>query len=102
MPPAPEGEEIVFDYATLRLTLRRHPLALLRPALARRGFMPAEELWEQRDGDVRNLIAGHLEDLTPLFGAHRRRERPPGIPLTWPAAGQFLRDVFVRSLPLGR
>jgi len=50
LPPAPEGEEIVFDYATLGLTLRRHPLALLRPSLARRGFITAQELWDQRDG----------------------------------------------------
>ncbi|MEX1167808.1 MAG: error-prone DNA polymerase, partial [Hydrogenophaga sp.] len=28
---APEGEAIVWDYASLGLTLRRHPLALLRP-----------------------------------------------------------------------
>ena len=32
---ASEGEEIVFDYASLGLTLRRHPLALLRPRLER-------------------------------------------------------------------
>ncbi|MEP6874814.1 MAG: hypothetical protein ABI887_10650 [Burkholderiales bacterium] len=31
LPPAPEGEEILFDYEALRLTLRRHPPALLRP-----------------------------------------------------------------------
>ncbi len=133
LPAAPEGEEIVFDYATLGLTLRRHPLALLRPLLAKRGFMPAEELWKERDGrqvhycgivtvrqqpstangtiflsledesgtvqviawkslreeqrvvllnakllavrgrwqregDVRNLIAAELEDLTPMLG----------------------------------
>ena len=38
LPAAPEGEEIVFDYAAMGLTLRRHPLALLRP-LSR--MMPA-------------------------------------------------------------
>ena len=27
---APEGEEILFDYASTGFTLRRHPLALLR------------------------------------------------------------------------
>ena len=36
LPLAPEGEEIVFDYAALGLSLRRHPLALLRPMLSRR------------------------------------------------------------------
>jgi error-prone DNA polymerase len=34
LPAAPEGEEIVFDYAATGLTLRRHPLAVLRPRLA--------------------------------------------------------------------
>ena len=32
---AREGEEIMADYASMELTLRRHPLALLRPKLAR-------------------------------------------------------------------
>ena len=133
LPPAPEGEEIVFDYASLGLTLRRHPLALLRPLLAKRRMLTAEQLratpngrrvrvcgivtlrqqpdtangtiflsledetgatqvivWKslrerqrgpllkarllavygtwQRQGEVCSLIAGHLEDLTPLLG----------------------------------
>lgn len=133
LPPALEGEEIVFDYAATGLTLRRHPLALLRPMLRERRLMSAEELhdlpdgrlvracgivtlrqqpetakgttfvsledetgavqvicWSsvrekqrrvllgskllavygrwQREGEVRNLIAGRLEDLTPLLG----------------------------------
>ena len=130
---APEGEEIVWDYASTGLTLRRHPLALLRPLLSKRGLQSAEELqalpngrlvkacgivtlrqqpdtangtifvsledetgvvqvicWRrvrerqrrellgsrllavygtwQREGDVCNVIAGHLRDLTPLLG----------------------------------
>jgi error-prone DNA polymerase len=36
-----EGEDIVADYASLGLTLGRHPLALLRPRLQRLGLMPA-------------------------------------------------------------
>ena len=42
--PAREGEEIVFDYASLGFTLRRHPLALLRPQLAQRQCLNAEQL----------------------------------------------------------
>jgi len=133
LPAAPEGEEVVWDYATTGLTLRRHPLALLRPQLSARKLMTAAELhdlpdgrhvrycgivtlrqqpdtaggvvfvsledetgvvqvivWKslrdrqrkellgsrllavrgrwQREGEVRNLIAGHLEDLTALLG----------------------------------
>ncbi|MES2937800.1 MAG: error-prone DNA polymerase [Pseudomonadota bacterium] len=44
LPAAKEGEEIVFDYASLGLTLRRHPLALLRPKLARMQLLNATEL----------------------------------------------------------
>lgn len=130
---APEGEAIVWDYASTGLTLRRHPLALLREQLNARRFMTAAQLqsapdgrlvracgivtcrqqpdtsqgvvfvtledetgvvqvivWRalrerqrneltrsrlmavhgvwQRDGDVCNLIAGRLENLTPLLG----------------------------------
>ncbi len=130
---APEGEEIVFDYAATGLTLRRHPLALLRERLRAQRLLSAEELqqlpdgrparacglvitrqqpgtakgvvfvtledetgsvqvivWKalrdkqretllsaqllavfgtwQRQGPVCHLIAGHLEDLTPLLG----------------------------------
>jgi error-prone DNA polymerase len=137
LPAAREGEEIVFDYASMGLTLRRHPLALLRPRLARMNLLSAAQLHElpsgrkvracgivtvrqqpqtangtifvtledetgpvnvivwksvrqqqrdellksrllavdgvwQRDvesgGEVRHLIASHLEDLTPLLG----------------------------------
>jgi error-prone DNA polymerase len=44
LPAAPEGEEIVFDYASLGLTLRRHPLALLRERLQSHGLQTAEAL----------------------------------------------------------
>lgn len=42
--PATEGEEIVGGYRAMGLTLRRYPLALLRPMLASRRFVPASEL----------------------------------------------------------
>ncbi|MFL6693121.1 MAG: OB-fold nucleic acid binding domain-containing protein, partial [Ramlibacter sp.] len=44
LPQAHEGEEIVFDYAAMGLSLRRHPLALLRARLARRKFLNADQL----------------------------------------------------------
>lgn len=140
--PAHEGEEIFFDYASMGLTLRRHPVALLRPRLSRMKLLSSQELhdlphnrrvgacgivtvrqqpqtangtifvtledetgpvnvivWKhvrekqrdellharllavrgvwQRDvdsgGQVRNLIAEKLEDLTPLLGRLGRR-----------------------------
>ncbi|RYX89956.1 MAG: DNA polymerase III subunit alpha [Comamonadaceae bacterium] len=44
LPQAPEGEDIVFDYDATGFTLRRHPLALLRPRLARMKLLTSSEL----------------------------------------------------------
>jgi DNA-directed DNA polymerase III PolC len=45
-----EGQDIVADYGSTGLTLRRHPLALVRDKLLKRGVIPAQELWEQPNG----------------------------------------------------
>jgi error-prone DNA polymerase len=45
-----EGEEIVADYETTGLTLRRHPLALLRERLKKRSIRTAEEVSAARHG----------------------------------------------------
>ncbi|WP_087656418.1 error-prone DNA polymerase [Caballeronia terrestris] len=50
LPQAPEGREIVDDYASLGLTLNRHPLELLRPRLAQMRFKTAAELAHYRNG----------------------------------------------------
>ncbi len=47
---APEGEAIVWDYTSTGLSLRRHPLALLRERLNQRRFMTAEQLKAAPDG----------------------------------------------------
>ena len=50
LPAALEGEEVVHDYATVGLTLRSHPLALLRPVLNRYRLARAADLERVRDG----------------------------------------------------
>ncbi|MBI2725054.1 MAG: DNA polymerase III subunit alpha [Polaromonas sp.] len=50
LPDTPEGENILFDYKSTGLTLRRHPLALLRQKLAKRGLLNAGELNALPDG----------------------------------------------------
>ena len=45
-----EGEAIALDYAATGLTLRRHPLALLRSRLNQRGWRSAEQLAQLQDG----------------------------------------------------
>jgi error-prone DNA polymerase len=133
LPAALEGEEVVHDYETMGLTLRSHPMRLLRPVLNQRKLARAVDLdrvphgrfvryagivtvrqqpetakgtvfisledetgnvqvivWKslkeqqrphvlrarllavygqwQREGEVKNLIAHKLADLTPLLG----------------------------------
>ncbi|HEV7165180.1 MAG TPA: error-prone DNA polymerase [Gammaproteobacteria bacterium] len=52
-----EGQDIAADYASLRLTLGRHPLALLREQLKKRRVITAEQLWTVPD-DSRVTVAG--------------------------------------------
>ncbi|GGI17502.1 error-prone DNA polymerase [Oxalicibacterium faecigallinarum] len=44
LPSASEGQEIVADYASVGLTLKRHPLALLRPRLKQMNLSTALEM----------------------------------------------------------
>jgi error-prone DNA polymerase len=44
LPEMPLGEHVVEDYASLSLTLKRHPLAFLRAELAGEGLVTAAEL----------------------------------------------------------
>ncbi|HEX2011939.1 MAG TPA: OB-fold nucleic acid binding domain-containing protein [Roseateles sp.] len=50
LPAAPEGEEVRWDYAATGLTLRRHPLAILRPQLAQRSLKSSAELVDWPSG----------------------------------------------------
>ncbi|PTR15479.1 error-prone DNA polymerase [Nitrosospira sp. Nsp2] len=80
---APEGEEILSDYASTGLTLRRHPLALLRPKLTRMNLRSAMELdscppgrlvrttgivtCRQRPGTASGVMFVTLEDETGII-----------------------------------
>ncbi len=113
LPTMPIGEEVVEDYASLRLSLKRHPVALLRRGLERDGLLPAAGLadlasgrWikiaglvlvRQRPGSANGIVFITLEDETgianlvvypDLFERYRRgmgRSRPPAEAA--PAAG---------------
>ncbi|MFM2150811.1 MAG: hypothetical protein RLZZ187_3117, partial [Pseudomonadota bacterium] len=50
LPPETAGEETVLDYAATGLSLRRHPLALLRPRLVERGAADTRALNAARQG----------------------------------------------------
>jgi len=52
-----EGRTVVEDYRSVGLSLRRHPVALLRPRLVRRGAIACAALGAARDGG-RVAVAG--------------------------------------------
>lgn len=50
LPLMPLGEHVIDDYRTMRLSLKAHPLALLRDTLASDGYSPCVGLAKVRDG----------------------------------------------------
>ena len=99
---APEGEEIVFDYASQGLTLRRHPLALLRPQLSEQRLLSAGELHDfpngrlaracgivtvrQQPGTASGVVFVTLEDETGTVNV-----------IVWPALKERQRRELVHS-----
>ena len=51
LPAMADGEQVVEDYRTLRLSLRAHPLSFLRERLVARNVLPAKALLHAQDGD---------------------------------------------------
>ncbi|WP_128254148.1 error-prone DNA polymerase [Falsirhodobacter deserti] len=95
--PMPDGREVVEDYSHTGLSLRRHPVAFLRPDLARRRIISCAEamatrgrrwcevaglvLVRQRPGSAKGVMFLTLEDESGIanlviwpkvFEAHRR------------------------------
>lgn len=71
LPEAPEGEEVVFDYAALGLTLRRHPLALLRGRLSAMRF--------KSSGELRDLPNGRLVRACGIVTLRQQPETAKGV-----------------------
>ena len=69
--PPTEGENLVADYASLGLTLGRHPLALLRPLLARMRFASAE--------DIRALPHGRRARAAGIVTGRQRPDTASGV-----------------------
>jgi error-prone DNA polymerase len=82
LPEMPLGEHVVEDYASLSLTLKRHPLAFLRAELAGKGLVTAAELTHlpvnrrlsiagivlirQRPGSANGVVFITIEDETGI------------------------------------
>jgi error-prone DNA polymerase len=80
LPPMPIGQEVMTDYATAGLSLKRHPVALIRPALRQRKILTCARVLElehgtwtkvaglvlirQRPGTASGVVFETLEDET--------------------------------------
>ena len=58
LPAMPASEEVVADYQTTRLSLRRHPMSFFRPSLSRQGYVPARALGREVGHGRRTKAAG--------------------------------------------
>ena len=95
-------EHVIADYQTLRLSLKAHPMQLLRGYFARHAVTPARELWNvkngakvtaagvvlvrQRPGTAKGVIFMTLEDETGVANV-----------VVWPKAFETYRKVVMGS-----
>ncbi|MFJ2994132.1 error-prone DNA polymerase [Pandoraea sp. NPDC087047] len=107
LPPMLEGQDIVADYASTGLTLRRHPLLLLREKLAKMKVRTAKELQSegvngrrvrtvgivtgrQRPGTANGTVFVSLEDETGVINV-----------IVWPDLVEAQRKALLTSSLLG-
>jgi error-prone DNA polymerase len=106
LPLAQLGEQVIDDYAATRLSLKAHPLKLLRRRLEHRGFITNETLptvdpdsavrlaglviSRQRPGTASGVIFATLEDETGVANI-----------IVWPKVFEKFRTVVLRSKLLG-
>ena len=99
---AEEGEEVVFDYASVGLSLRSHPLALLRAQLAPRRLLTAAQMRDfpsgrlvracgivtmrQQPGTAKGVVFVTLEDETGSVNV-----------IVWKAVKEQFREVLYRA-----
>lgn len=101
-----EGQSVVADYSSLGLTLRRHPLALLRKRLSRHSISNADELrhmpdnrlvhaaglvvTRQRPSSTKNVTFVTLEDETGCINL-----------IVWESVAERQRRVLLNAVLLG-
>jgi error-prone DNA polymerase len=99
---AEEGEEVVFDYASVGLSLRSHPLALLRQQLVPKCLLTAEQMRDypsgrlvracgivtmrQQPGTAKGVVFVTLEDETGSVNV-----------IVWKSVKEQFREVLYRA-----
>ncbi|WP_348673107.1 error-prone DNA polymerase [uncultured Abyssibacter sp.] len=103
-----EGQDIVADYSSLRLTLGRHPLALLRPRLDACGVTSSDRLRPMKTGTpvlVGGLVIGRQRPGSASGVIFMTLEDEAGLVnlVIWPKVlERFRRMVLHAQLPLIR
>ncbi|MBM3510030.1 MAG: error-prone DNA polymerase [Alphaproteobacteria bacterium] len=102
LPVMPIGEEVLNDYAAMRLSLKSHPLALLRPAFARAKHITAATLAEVKPGarvKVAGLVIGRQRPGTASGVIFMTLEDETGVAnvIVWPRMFEQNRKTVLRS-----
>jgi error-prone DNA polymerase len=105
LPPPLEGEEILADHASLGLSLRRHPLALLRSELERLRFLTAAEVARRPPGQMVRVAGLVLVRQRPGKGnaVFVTLEDETGVLnlVVWRSLAERQRQVLLRASLLG-
>jgi error-prone DNA polymerase len=104
--PPTEGQDILADYASVGLTLGRHPLALIREHLQRRGVITAEKIWEMRNGQhvhVAGIVTHRQRPESAKGTVFATLEDETGMTnvIVWPDLVDRQRRTLLRSSLLG-
>ena len=102
LPPIPLGEEVINDYASVRLSLKRHPLALLRPGFDQMRHIRAEELSRIKVGTfvrVAGLVIGRQRPGTASGVIFMTLEDETGVAniVVWPKMFKRNRKTVLRT-----
>ena len=102
LPAAGEGEEVTFDYAAVGLTLRSHPLLLLREQLSKQKLLTAAQM--------RDYPSGRLVRACGIVTARQRPQTAKGVifvtledetgsvnVIVWKSVHERWRDVAYRA-----
>jgi error-prone DNA polymerase len=102
LPAAAEGEEVTFDYAAMGLTLRSHPLLLLRETLSKKKLLTAAQMCD--------YPSGRLVRACGIVTARQRPQTAKGVVfvtledesgsvnvIVWKSVREQFRDVVYRA-----
>lgn len=102
LPKPSEGQNIVADYASSGVSLRRHPIALLRTRLDKRRVRTAKELWTVRNGAiarVAGLVIGRQRPGTAsgVIFVTLEDETGQANVVVWPKVAEVQRKPLLQS-----